>query len=572
MTPMDTATSAGDGEEDEAAYSAALELAEQAVQRLEETVARLAGTSGGPEHASALVLAGSASVLLGQVEVTVGSAGTTVQAKTAALRSRYDDALLRLGAVPSPGQPPSAPPYGQAQWVQIGPGQWAQVAQVGHAVPPGYALPPGYPMPPGYAVPQMYGMPPGYGVPPGYPPGYGLPPGYPPGPGMPPAAAPGQSAPAGPPPTMPVGRPGAPAAHPGAPGATAPTMTSPTMIGPATQTVYGQTMYGQTMYGMPATGATSTTGAMTGFVPPAPRAKRKTLREFVNGLPPEVRRLGGVSMTALTFMGALLLAFSLYASSIGHLTYERNQRIMIDQLNENFRVAAAIAAAPVAGDKNLAALPPRGEPIALLEIPKIGVREAVVQGTGTAELRSAVGHYRPSPMPGQVGNTVLAGHRNLYGAPFARIAELNRGDKIVATTQEGRFSYTVETTLRARTGEQDFISQATIVNRLTLLTTSDGDRPGGRLAVIARLDGQAASLKTRDPNQVKLDELGLGRDPSAWWPTLGWGAVFFGLLSGTLMLYRRWRRISTYLLTTPALLAIALIWFEALARLIPSTF
>ncbi|WTY93196.1 sortase [Sphaerisporangium sp. NBC_01403] len=245
---------------------------------------------------------------------------------------------------------------------------------------------------------------------------------------------------------------------------------------------------------------------------------------------------------------------------------------MIDQLNEKFKVAAAIAAAPVAGDRNLAAIPARDEPIALLEIPGIGVREAVVQGTGTAELRSGIGHYRPSPMPGQVGNAVLAGHRNLYGAPLARVTELKQGDKIVVTTQEGRFAYTVETTMRARTGEQDFLSQATTVNRLTLLTTSDGDRPGGRLAVVARLDGQAASLKTHDDNGVAVDELGLGRDPSAWWPTLGWGAVFFGILTGTLVLYRRWRRTSTYLITTPALLATALIWFEALARLIPSTF
>ncbi|GAA1295734.1 hypothetical protein GCM10009658_48150 [Planotetraspora silvatica] len=522
--------------------SAALELAQQAVKRLEESVARVAGARGGPEHASALVLAGSASVLLGQVELTVAGGETTTRAAAAALRSRYDDALLRLGAVPPPVP---APPI--AGWVQIGPAQWAPVgapppgamppyAMPPYAVPPGamppyamppYAVPPGamppgavpghpappaHAVPPGRPVPAGNPVPPGYPVPPGHqlPPGFALPPGYPPPPGYP-----------------------GPVPHP--------------------------------MYLMPATGLPVGVG-YPGYPP-----RRRTLREVVAGLPSELRVLGRFAVNALTVMGALLVAFSLYASWFGHLAYDRNQRIMVDRLNENFKVAAAIAAAPVEGDRDLAALPPRGEPVALLEIPRIGVREAVVQGTGTSELREAVGHYRPSPMPGQIGNAILAGHRNLYGAPLARIAALKPGDKVIATTQEGRFSYTVERTLRAKTGEQDFVSQATIVNRLTLLTTSDTST-GGRLAVIARLDGQPASLKTLDDHGLKVDELGLGRDPSAWWPVLGWGGLFFVLLTGTFLLYRRWRRVSTYLITTPALLALALVWFEALARLIPSTY
>ncbi|MFG1873671.1 sortase [Sphaerisporangium sp. NPDC049003] len=490
MTPLDTTGGP-------APYAGAMELADQAIQRLEEIVSRVSGTGDGTGHANALVLAGSASVLLGQLELTVAPGDGAGRASAATLRSRYDTALLALGSASAPARPPAPQPYGAAPWVQVAPGQWAQLAPPA-MVPPFPGMPPGYGPPAGYGMPGGHGMPPGYGPPAGYP--------------------------------------------------AAPVHTAPSA------------------YGIPGPGVAAP------FVPQAPATKRRSLRALVDGLPPEIRRLGGVAMTGLTVMGALLVAFSLYGSLFGHLTYERNQRVMIDQLNEKFKVAAAIAAAPVAGDKNLAAIPARDEPIALLEIPGIGVREAVVQGTGTAELRSGVGHYRPSPMPGQVGNAVLAGHRNLYGAPLARITELKPGDKVAVTTQEGRFTYTVETTMRARTGEQDFLSQATTVNRLTLLTTSDGDRPGGRLAVVARLDGQAASLKTHDDGGVTVDELGLGRDPSAWWPTLGWGAVFFGVLSGTLVLYRRWRRTSTYLITTPALMATALIWFEALARLIPSTF
>ncbi|MFI9553887.1 sortase [Nonomuraea endophytica] len=297
--------------------------------------------------------------------------------------------------------------------------------------------------------------------------------------------------------------------------------------------------------------------------PPTPKPRRRLK------LPPELLR---PLLTALTVAGGLLLAFSLYASWFGHLTYERNQRIMLDQLNEDLKISATIAAAPVAGDKDLSAVPKPGTPVSLLEIPKIGLREVVVQGTGTAELRSAVGHYRPSPMPGQIGNAVLAGHRNLYGRPFARMGELQAGDKITASSQEGRFTYTVETVQRARTGEQDFLSQATFVNRMTLLTTGDTEQPGGRLAVVARLDGRPAGLKILDQDRIKEDELGLGRDPGGWLPSIVWGLVTVGVLFVTILLYRRWRTISAYLLTTPPLLVAALLWFESVARLIPSTY
>ncbi|GIH21835.1 hypothetical protein Aph01nite_01450 [Acrocarpospora phusangensis] len=303
-----------------------------------------------------------------------------------------------------------------------------------------------------------------------------------------------------------------------------------------------------------------------------PVRKRRSVAETLGGLPDEIKRMGRAAISAITIMGVLLLAFSWYASWFGHLMYERNQRIMLDELNEDFTAAATIAAAPQATDKDLTAIPPRGKPIALLEIPKLGLREVVVQGTGTAELRAAVGHYRPAPMPGQSGNAVLAGHRALYGSPFDRLAEMVPGDKVIATTQEGRFTFTVELVEEAGTGHDDFLGQETFVNRLTLLTTAENGGQGGRLAVVSRLDGLPASLKTVDPSQPKADELGLGRDTTAWWPALGWGAALFALLAGTIQLYRRWRRTSAYLITTPPLLAAGLLWFEALARLIPSTY
>jgi hypothetical protein len=51
-----------------------------------------------------------------------------------------------------------------------------------------------------------------------------------------------------------------------------------------------------------------------------------------------------------------------------------------------------------------------------------------------------------------------------------------------------------------------------------------------------------------------------------------WGAALFVGVLGTVVLYRRWRKPwPTYLMTTPVLLAVAVLCFESLAHLLPAT-
>lgn len=52
-----------------------------------------------------------------------------------------------------------------------------------------------------------------------------------------------------------------------------------------------------------------------------------------------------------------------------------------------------------------------GDAIGLIEIPAIGFREYVVEGTDTANLRKGPGHYPETPLPGQRGTAAIAGHR-----------------------------------------------------------------------------------------------------------------------------------------------------------------
>jgi len=87
-----------------------------------------------------------------------------------------------------------------------------------------------------------------------------------------------------------------------------------------------------------------------------------------------------------------------------------------------------------------------GDPLGKIEIPKIGVSDVFVAGTGTADLRKGPGHYPATPLPGQHGTVAIAGHRTTYGAPFHDVDKLRPGDRITLAMPYGRFEYRVERT------------------------------------------------------------------------------------------------------------------------------
>jgi len=92
----------------------------------------------------------------------------------------------------------------------------------------------------------------------------------------------------------------------------------------------------------------------------------------------------------------------------------------------------------------LARKPLPGDAIARISIPAIDVDEYVVEGTDTANLRKGPGHYPSTPLPGDGETTAIAGHRTTYGAPFRRIDDLDRGDRIVVEMPRRSYAYRVE--------------------------------------------------------------------------------------------------------------------------------
>ena len=110
-------------------------------------------------------------------------------------------------------------------------------------------------------------------------------------------------------------------------------------------------------------------------------------------------------------------------------------------LRQQAALEDALAAPP---ERVLDKQPLPGDAIGKIRIPNIGVDKFVVEGTGTGDLRKGPGHYPDTPLPGQRGTVAIAGHRTTYGAPFNRINELKRGQRVVVDVPYGRFTYRVE--------------------------------------------------------------------------------------------------------------------------------
>lgn len=87
-----------------------------------------------------------------------------------------------------------------------------------------------------------------------------------------------------------------------------------------------------------------------------------------------------------------------------------------------------------------------GDPIGRIAIPAIGADFVVVQGTDGPTLRKGPGHYPSTTFPGLPGTVAIAGHRTTYMAPFRRVDDLERGDRIVLTMPYGRFTYAIQRT------------------------------------------------------------------------------------------------------------------------------
>lgn len=282
------------------------------------------------------------------------------------------------------------------------------------------------------------------------------------------------------------------------------------------------------------------------------------------------RAIGAVGRVLVT-TGILILLFVAYQLWGTGLYEARQQQDLKDQF------AAQVATSTTRPGPTTTTIPapppPAGEAIAILRIPRIGVDSAVVQGIGRADLRKGPGHYPDTPIPGQLGNAAIAGHRTTYGAPFNRLDELANGDPIVVRTLSGTYHYTVTEQLVVNP-KDTFVLDPTPDATLTLTTCNPEFSARQRLVVHAVLDKQR-SPKPQKPASVAvkatLDDGLSGRSGSKL-PTLWWGLII-ALVGGLWWLvFHRYHRWTTWILGAIPFGVVLFFFYFHLERLLPGNY
>ena len=128
-----------------------------------------------------------------------------------------------------------------------------------------------------------------------------------------------------------------------------------------------------------------------------------------------------------------------------------------------------------------------GDAIGRITISSIGVSEFVVEGTTTGNLRKGPGHYPSTPLPGEPGTTAIAGHRTTYGAPFRRLDDVRRGQRVVVDMPYGRYVYRVQSTKIVDDQELSVLGKRSY-DRLVLTACHPLYSAAQRIVAFARLE------------------------------------------------------------------------------------
>lgn len=260
---------------------------------------------------------------------------------------------------------------------------------------------------------------------------------------------------------------------------------------------------------------------------------------------------------AVTLLAVLLLGFVGYLYFLSGVQEARAQT----GLYATLRGELAKGVAPLGS-------PPPGSPVAILNIPAIGVHNVVVvEGTSPENLTLGPGHLRDSAMPGQTGVSVLYGRRATFGAPFSRVPQLLPGETIEVTTGQGTSTYVI----RVVGDSRNRILIDTTPNQLDLLTADSTIMPAHYIEVEANLTSSAKQNPGGRP-AITSSEAALGNDPVALIQSMAWAlALLVVSLAGTVAA-NRWSRWPAYLVTVPIVVAVVWNLYQSVAMLLPNIY
>ncbi len=280
-------------------------------------------------------------------------------------------------------------------------------------------------------------------------------------------------------------------------------------------------------------------------------------------LGPRAQLVRAVLVLFLALTGTLLLQLV--------VTSSLQQSAAQGRAFDAFRSDLATGTAPIGPtDRDGRALA-LGTPVAFIDIPSIGVSEVVGEGTTSSVLFDGPGHRRDTPLPGQIGSSVVFGRRAAFGGPFADISELKQGDLVRVTTGQGIFNFKVIGVRRE--GDPAPAAPAAGTARLLLVTAAGrAFLPEGVLRVDAQLDGQAVVGPPRAISAAGLPaaERVMAGDSDTLWVLAFWLQALILLSLAVVWSWHRWGRAQTWVVLFSPLLFVGLAASGEVARLLPN--
>jgi len=109
----------------------------------------------------------------------------------------------------------------------------------------------------------------------------------------------------------------------------------------------------------------------------------------------------------------------------------------------------------------------KGDVLGRMDIPRLGVSIAILQGTSSRTLRLGAGHIDGTSFPGEAGNSGIAGHRDTF---FRGLKDIRRNDEVQLQTATGLFRYEVDWAQVVEPSDTTVLETSTVESTLTLVT------------------------------------------------------------------------------------------------------
>jgi sortase A len=277
---------------------------------------------------------------------------------------------------------------------------------------------------------------------------------------------------------------------------------------------------------------------------------------------------GWITGAAAVWIAATIACFAVVVYAFGPMLQNNAQRAALGDIQSQMSKAlgesrSLLGAAPVTKPAEF------GSPVAVLQIPKLRLQQVVIEGVSPSETASGPGHVPGTSGLGQPGNASVVGRYSGYGAPFADLGALAVGDEIVVATTQGKSVYRVTDTAR-RALDPDADYGKTDNDRLTLVTSRSWWPLASRQATVVTAVLEGKPFRPTSQNGRAAAQDGRSGDPAGWPLLILAFGGFAAVVVGATYLYRRWRTVSTYVITGPALVALTVIAAMAAWRLLPA--